>query len=92
MMRRISSVHYIEIQRADKGASVKQARYNVSMMDANTLVKGEEYDKLPEYFCIFITEKMLCAMACPYAMHIRNRKISWGWYTYHLCKWSISRR
>lgn len=47
----------IEIQRADKGAGVKRARYNISMMDSNVLVKGEEYDKLPECFCIFITEK-----------------------------------
>lgn len=26
------------------------------MMDANTLVKGEDYDKLPESYVIFITE------------------------------------
>lgn len=46
----------VEIQRADKGAGVKRARYNISLMDANTLVKGEEYDKLPECYCIFTTE------------------------------------
>lgn len=46
----------IEIQRADKGAGVKRARYNSSMMDANTLVKSEEYDNLPESYVIFIAE------------------------------------
>lgn len=46
----------VEIQRSDKGAGVKRARYNSSMMDANTLVKSEDYDKLPESYVIFITE------------------------------------
>lgn len=46
----------VEIQRSDKGAGVKRARYNSSMMDANTLVKNEDYDKLPESYVIFITE------------------------------------
>ena len=46
----------IEIQRSDKGAGVKRARYNSSMIDANTLVKGGNFDTLPESFIIFITE------------------------------------
>lgn len=46
----------IEVQRADKGAGVKRARYNSSIMDANTLVKSEEYDNLPESYVIFIAE------------------------------------
>lgn len=46
----------IEIQRADKGAGRKRARYNSSMMDANLLNKGEGFDALPETFVIFITE------------------------------------
>ena len=35
----------IEVQRAEKGAGVKRARYNYnsSMIDVNTLVKGEDY-------------------------------------------------
>ena len=55
----------IEIQRADKGVGVKRARYNVSMMDANALIKGEEYDKLPECFYIFITEKDVLGDSLP---------------------------
>lgn len=46
----------IEVQRADKGAGRKRARYNSSMMDANLLKKGEDFDGLPETYVIFITE------------------------------------
>lgn len=46
----------IEIQRADKGAGSRRARYNSSMMDANLLKKGENFDQLPETWVIFITE------------------------------------
>ena len=46
----------IEVQRSDKGAGVKRARYNSSMIDANSLIRREEYDKLPESYVIFITE------------------------------------
>lgn len=46
----------IEIQRADKGAGRKRARYNSSMMDANLLKKSEDFDNLPETYVIFITE------------------------------------
>lgn len=46
----------VEIQRADKGAGKRRARYNSSMMDANLLNKGEDFDSLPETFVVFITE------------------------------------
>ncbi len=46
----------IEIQRADKGAGRKRARYNSSMMDANLLNKGDDFDLLPETYVVFITE------------------------------------
>ena len=46
----------IEIQRADKGAGRKRARYNSSMMDANLLKKGDDFDNLPETYVVFITE------------------------------------
>ena len=38
----------VEIQRADKGAGRKRARYNSSMMDADLLHKSEDFDQLPE--------------------------------------------
>ena len=46
----------VEIQRSDKGAGRKRARYNSSMMDANLLRKGEKFDELPETYVVFITE------------------------------------
>lgn len=46
----------IEIQRTDKGAGVKRARYNSSMMDTNTLLNRQDCDILPESYVIFITE------------------------------------
>ena len=38
----------VEIQRSDKGAGRRRARYNSSMMDVNFLKKGEDFDELPE--------------------------------------------
>lgn len=46
----------VEVQRADKGAGRRRARYNSSMMDANLLKKGEDFDNMPETYVIFITE------------------------------------
>lgn len=55
----------VEVQREDKGAGVKRARYNSSMIDADTLVKGEDYDKLPESYVIFITENDVMGAGYP---------------------------
>lgn len=49
-------VYNIEIQRDDRGASVKRARYNSSLLDANITEPGEQYEKLNETYVIFITE------------------------------------
>jgi len=46
----------VEIQRSDRGAGRKRARYNSSMMDANLLQKGRDFDELPETYVVFITE------------------------------------
>ena len=46
----------IEVQRNDEGANPKRARYNSSLMDANSLQPGERIDNLPESYVIFITE------------------------------------
>lgn len=46
----------IEIQRVDKGAGAKRARYNSSVIDVNSLPAGTEFDELPETYVIFITE------------------------------------
>ena len=46
----------IEIQRDDKGAGVKRARYNSSLIDANVTEPGEQYQNLNETYVVFITE------------------------------------
>ena len=46
----------IEVQRADKGAERKRARYHSSIIDSHLLQPGEDFNKLPETFVIFITE------------------------------------
>ena len=46
----------IEVQRADKGASPRRARYHSSIIDANVLNAGDDFEKLPESYVIFITE------------------------------------
>ncbi len=46
----------IEVQRADRGAGAKRAKYN-STIDANSLLPGSDFADLPEVYIIFITEK-----------------------------------
>ncbi len=55
----------VEVQRSDKGAGRKRARYNSSMMNANLLKKGEDFDKLPETWVIFITENDVTGKVLP---------------------------
>ena len=55
----------VEVQRSDKGARRKRARYNSSMMDANLLKKGEDFEKLPETWVIFITENDVMGKGLP---------------------------
>lgn len=46
----------IEFQRKSKGAEPERARMNASLIDANSLDKGEDFTALPEVYVIFITE------------------------------------
>ena len=46
----------IEIQRADKGAGVKRARYNSALMDANALKPGEDFEELRDTYVVIIAE------------------------------------
>ena len=55
----------VEVQRSDKGAGRKRARYNASMMDANLLKKGEGFEQLPETWVIFITENDVIGKGLP---------------------------
>lgn len=46
----------IEMERRDKRASAKRARYYSSLIDIDNLDAGEDFDKLPNTYVIFITE------------------------------------
>ena len=46
----------IEIQRADRGAEPRRARYNSALMDANALKSGEDVGALRDTYVIFLTE------------------------------------
>lgn len=51
-------VYYnIEIQRSDKGGSPKRARCHSGIIDAAVTEPGEDFNKLPEQYIIFITER-----------------------------------
>ena len=55
----------IEVQRADKGADRKRARYHSSILDAHLLQPGDDFSNLPETFVIFITENDVIGMGKP---------------------------
>jgi len=55
----------IEIQRSDKGAGRKRARFNSSMMDITLLQKGKDWNALPETWVIFITENDVIGKGLP---------------------------
>ena len=60
-----NKVYNIEIQRSDKGASVKRARYNSSLIDSNVTEPGEKYENLCESYIIFITENDIMKAGLP---------------------------
>lgn len=49
------TLYNIEIQVSNSGANPKRARFHASMLDVHHLDKGEDFDKLPESYVIFIT-------------------------------------
>ena len=55
----------IEIQREDKGAGSRRARYHSSILDANLLLAGEDFEELPETYVIFITERDVLKKGLP---------------------------
>lgn len=46
----------VEIQRSDRGAGRRRARFHSSMLDSALLQKSEDFQALPETWVIFITE------------------------------------
>ena len=66
----------IEIQRADKGAEPRRARYNSALMDANALKSGEDIDKLRDTYVIFITENDVMGRGQEVYVYDRTEKVS----------------
>ncbi len=66
-------LYNIEIQRENKGADEKRARYHSAILDTNTLMTNEDFDKLPETYVIFITEHDI--FKCGFPLYHINRKI-----------------
>lgn len=64
----------IEIQQDNEGASPKRARYHSALMDMNILNPGQDFDKLPESYVIFITSEDALGYGLP-IYHV-NRKIA----------------
>ncbi len=58
-------VYNIEVQRSDRGAVAKRARYNAALIDANITEPGEEYQALNECYVIFITENDVVGEGLP---------------------------
>lgn len=58
-------LYNIEIQRSDKGASIKRARYNSSLLDANVTEPGDDYENLAETYVIFIIENDVLKAGLP---------------------------
>lgn len=46
----------VEIQRSDRGAGRRRARFHSSMLDSVLLQKSEDFQALPETWVVFITE------------------------------------
>ena len=47
----------VEIQNESSGAIAQRARYHLSLLDANSLVKGKSFKDLPENYVIFVTKR-----------------------------------
>lgn len=60
-----NKAYNIEIQRNDRGAEVRRARYNSGLMDANITEPGDRYDQLYETYVIFITENDILKASLP---------------------------
>ena len=61
----------IEVQQENEGASPKRARYHSGLLDMNILNPGEDYEKLPETYVIFIKKDDVLKKNLP-IYHIRR--------------------
>ena len=61
----------VEIQQDNEGAQPTRARYYSALLDMNTLDPGEQFDRLPESYVIFITQGDIPGDGLP-IYHIRR--------------------
>lgn len=52
-----NKVYNVEVQRVNEGASKRRARFNASLIDKDLLNPSEDFEKLPDVYIIFITER-----------------------------------
>ena len=71
----------IEVQRADRGAGVRRARFHSSMLDRTLLDKGKDFEDLVD----------TAALPCGKADYGAGRCIVWRWSTYRVCQWTVPR-
>ena len=69
---RDGKLYNVEVQRTDEDAGAKRARYHSAMLDANTLLPGQDFAQLPETYVIFITENDVLNGGLP-LYHIERR-------------------
>ena len=50
-------IYNLEVQRSDKGASPRRARYHSAALDMDELKTGDSFGSLPETYVIFVTEQ-----------------------------------
>ena len=55
----------VEIQQDNEGASPKRVRYHSALMDMNILEAGQEFEKLPQSYVIFITRDDILGYGLP---------------------------
>lgn len=55
----------LEIQRSDRGAAPRRARYHSSAMDVEFMNAGQDFEELPETYVIFITENDIFKKGLP---------------------------
>lgn len=65
-------VYNVEVQRSDRGAASRRARYHSSMIDTRLLNPGEDFSKLPDTYVIFITEHDVLGKGLP-LYHIERK-------------------
>ncbi len=67
----------IEVQRDNRGANIKRARYNSCLIDASITEPGEDYEALSENYVIFIVENDIFKKKLP-IYHIERTILETG--------------